>query len=294
MNIRPSSNSVRPSGERPALCALMRTAQLGGPDGASALESLMTELHLIVWHFLRPRLTGWRDAHDVTNDCAQETVVRLFLAFERCRAESDAAVIAWACTTARHALQDLLRDPESGIMAAQFAASIADVRGAEELDSPNRRALALVGMCPDAAAGQRAEEYEARETLLAIAVDAYNAAARETGEMLWWRLVMGAEWTEVARHLGTTASGAKRRFQRAQCALRHAVLRRIQALPGGSRHSVMALARHYWDVETSQSAPQRPPSTRSCRRRAFHQHEEPAGPSVQPVEAHSGDVPAVA
>ena len=238
---------------RSSLAVLMRTAQLGSSHSAGALNTLMTELHAIVWHFLRPRLSGWRDARDVTNDCAQETLVRLFLGYQQCRAESDHAVIAWACTTARHALQDLLRSPESGILASQFAATIAYAGADSERDAPNRRAIDLLGMSWEVASGKRPEEYPARETLLALAMDAYNAAAADTGEMLWWRLIIGAEWSDVAEHLGTTQAGAKRRFQRAQVALRQAVLHQIKALPDGTREPVLALVHRYWVPEVAEA-----------------------------------------
>lgn len=230
---------------------LLRAVQSEADDAPEALESLLTELYPHVWHFLRPRLVGWRESSEVINDVTQETMVRLCMRIHQCRANTNRDISAWACTAARHTLVDLLRSPASGLMAQQLAAELETDLDADdhELETGARRAdnhiAAELSVSLDEACGLRPAEPAARERLLALVVQAYNAAATDTGELLWWRLVMGADWSEVGVELHTSTAGAKRRYQRALATLEREVRTLVQALPEVERGPVEALLERY-------------------------------------------------
>ena len=245
--------SVEPTAGRPAtpFLQLLHAAQRGDGRSPDALEALMTALYPVIRRFLVTRVQSWRDPHDIADDLVQETIVRCFLHVRACRAECDRTVAAWALTTARHTLIDLLRAPSTQLMAQQFARDFV-----EDMELTAGRARVGVvhgepafGCSFDEAMGHREAGAPARELLLRLAVEAYTEAADETGELLWWRLVMGAEWSEVAEHLHTTAAGAKRRFQRAQVSLERALHARIAALPTEVRGPVDRLVSRYLESD---------------------------------------------
>ncbi|MES2522626.1 MAG: sigma factor [Gemmatimonadota bacterium] len=250
----PRHRALRPADDGATFLMHLRAVQMGGAAASLALEELMTALYPRIRCFLAARLRHWRDAHDMVEDITQESVVRCFLHVHTCRADSDRSVLAWALTTARHALIDLLRAPSTQLMAQQFACDLLDdLEAAVASSRIARRKDAALEQSFDAAAGRRADEAPARELLMQLAVEAYTDAASETGELLWWRLVMGAEWSDVATHLQTTAAGAKRRFQRAQATLERTLRTRIAALPDETRHAVQALVEHYLAVDSTTS-----------------------------------------
>lgn len=221
------------SGREPAtLSSLLRAAQAEDPAAPQALETLLTQLHPMLIRFLAPNLRAWRDAADIVADVAQETLVRLAMGYSGCAATTDRAVRAWAFTVARHTLIDLLRSPSSGLMAREFSVCLDEVQAADVVDRD----------IPRHVTSHEADDATAPRTiLLRLAVEVYNDAAAETGELLWWRLIMGAEWSDVAAELGTTAAGAKRRFQRAQATLERQLLERVASLPAAQRERVQAL-----------------------------------------------------
>lgn len=67
----------------------------------------------------------------------------------------------------------------------------------------------------------------------------------ELQSLLELRVLQGATWTEVGNSLGTTAAGAKRRFQRAQVTLRQELLQRVEKLPARKRAVAQACLRRF-------------------------------------------------
>ena len=114
----------------------------------------------------------------------------------------------------------MLRRPGSGLAAREVAVSLEHDLGAASFDEST-------GRRPDASPGF--------EVLLRLAVEAYGQTPPATADLLWSRLVAGAEWEEVAQEFGTTAAGAKRRFQRATARLRRMIERRLSELDEGER-----------------------------------------------------------
>jgi hypothetical protein len=64
------------------------------------------------------------------------------------------------------------------------------------------------------------------QALYAVTVDALTRLSDQTLYVVWARAVLGASWREIAVDVGTTAAGAKRRFQRAQSRVRRDVISR--------------------------------------------------------------------
>jgi RNA polymerase sigma factor (sigma-70 family) len=189
-----------------------------------ALGALVERLFPLCERFLTRRLASFRDGPDAAADAAQETMVRIANGLDGCRATNDRELIAWMLVVARRTLIDLYRSPASGLAARALAAELDDALHAtqehDDTEETNRTA---------------------RSTLLALAMQAYNALSAETAELLWWRLLRGAEWSEVAQQMGTSPTGAKRRFQRAQGALQRRVAQLVSGLPATQRADVERL-----------------------------------------------------
>lgn len=206
-----------------------------GDAADAALEDLLTTLYEPIRRFMLGRLHSLVDAGDLAADATQEAMVRIAKGVRGCHARTDSELVKWALCIAQRVLVDLYRSNRSNLAALHFAEE-----AAEE----------MFGITMDESVGKRAELSPAMEQLLGIMADAYSAAASATGELIWWRLIIGMEWSELGAKFGTSRSGAKRRFERAQEMLRSEVVRRIGLLASSERDSVLAvLARFgYADV----------------------------------------------
>ena len=239
---------------------LLVVARGDGAMADGALEDLLTALCAPIRRLATSRLRGCADAPDVVEDVVQETLIRLAGAVRSCRATTDAAVVGWACATARHTLIDMYRSPGTGLAARQLAQELLeDVVQYEQRHGGDESVVGSPAMI----------------SLLGVMMAAYNDAVESTGELFWWRLIMGLEWTEIGEKLSTTAAGAKRRFQRAQDTLRREVMRRVAVLPDGERADVLALLGRFGYAEARMGKPvatvptdaSMPPQSPSCSRR---------------------------
>ncbi|MDQ6830209.1 MAG: hypothetical protein M3081_15235, partial [Gemmatimonadota bacterium] len=78
-----------------------------------------------------------------------------------------------------------------------------------------------------------------------LTVNVLDRLPPDVGRLAWHRLVEGAHWSTIGQELGTTAPAAKRRFQRAQSAVRRLVVRAARELPEPERTRVTTfLAEH--------------------------------------------------
>ncbi len=66
--------------------------------------------------------------------------------------------------------------------------------------------------------------------MLDLLREAHEAEGEEAQTLLWHRLIQGDEWAETGGALGIPQTAAKRRFQRMQGRIRHAVLKKLIAL----------------------------------------------------------------
>lgn len=214
---------------------LLAAARGYGAVADAALEDLLTALCDPIRRYAAGCLRKRVDAGDIVEDVVQETLIRLAKGIRVCRATSDGQVLSWARTTAHHALIDMYRSPSSGLAAQQLAQELV-----EEIQE---HALWRGEAAP-------APSSPAMAQLIAVVMAAYNDAVEATGELFWWRLIMGLEWTEIAAKFSTSAAGAKRRFQRAQDTLRREVIRRVDALPAPERADVLALLTRFGYAES--------------------------------------------
>lgn len=216
--------------DRPSLSELLLDARdVADRDAAdAALGALIERLYPMAERFLLRRLQSFRDGPDAAADAAQETMVRIANGLDGCRATNDRELVAWMLVVARRTLIDLYRSPSSGLAARSLSVELDDA-----LDAAEDR-------------GEASESSRTpRATLLALAMQAYGALSDETAELLWWRLIKGAEWSEVAEQMSTSPTGAKRRYQRAQGALQRAVSALVSGLPSTKRADVERLVAGY-------------------------------------------------
>lgn len=214
--------------------SLLAVAKGHGDLADAALEDLLTLLCKPIRSFAAFRLRHSVDGTDMAEDVVQETLIRIAKAIRSCNAVCDAQVLAWVRATARNTLTDMYRSPASGIAARQMAQDYCDDMKESAKDwggiasAPSTPAMAC---------------------LLTLVMASYEDALQSTGELIWWRLIGGLEWGEIAVKFGTTAPAAKRRFQRAQQALHRDVLSRVRELPDSEREGVECLLRSFDGVE---------------------------------------------
>lgn len=206
---------------------LLMVARGYGDAADIALEDLLTLLYAPVKRYCRARLYDATDAGDVAADAAQETMIRVAKSLRTCTADTDRQVHNWALTIARRVIIDIYRSVPEGSATGHLA---------EEAFQG-----ALFGISMSESVGRRHSLSDPMECLLHTVVDAYDDLSETTAELVWWRLIMGAEWIELGERFGTSATAARRRFQRAQEVMRREVLSRVRAYPPGLRHEVLAL-----------------------------------------------------
>lgn len=199
------------------LVSLLRQAARGNE---SSLEDLLTRLHLVILRFLSRRLTVASGAASLIDDAAIEALTRIVRAVGQCRAGTDAELISWALAVARTSAIDLLRQELA--------------HATSELDSSAEQQLSEA----DHSQSVGRLRSPAEQALMDLVLSVHDALPDDLQLLLWLRLVEGAPWTAVGEELGTTAEGAKRRFQRGQDKLRREVLRRIPDLEEAHRSLV--------------------------------------------------------
>lgn len=176
---------------------------------APALDRLLRELDAPIYRYLLARLRAAPDAGDLARDLCQESLIRAAAAIPRSTFASDGRLLSWGLTIARNVLLDHLRQ----------------VRGRGEVRGDDHWARLQSG-------GALPGEEEAPPRILeSLAAEALAEVPEATAKLLRLRLVGGRTWKEVAAVLGIPESAAKRRFQRAQGALRRKILARLDALP---------------------------------------------------------------
>jgi len=207
-----TGSTMAPSSPLPSLLALVRDAGSGDPK---ALEQFLTEVHPILLRYA-VRVLG--DGRDLPADIGQEALIRIAEGLHQVRAESDAQVIAWCLTIARHLCIDWIRRL--------------------------RREPSYVGASTPEHTDQHVDDADSSPTMtLQYVFDLLRFCEAElpteTRTILYLRLVEGASWADTAHELGLPVTAAKRRFQRAQQSLVRRMLKRADALPDPIRQSVL-------------------------------------------------------
>ncbi|HEX8271540.1 MAG TPA: sigma-70 family RNA polymerase sigma factor [Longimicrobiaceae bacterium] len=197
--------------------------------GASetAREELLARLWVAIFPYVHGLIRNRDDAEDLAEDLTQETLLRLLPKLWLCRATVDAEVVSWALTIAHRVVIDEYRRHVR-----------VDVRRL----SPELEAVAYhdAGDHPHSC-----ERYRPENVMERLMRTTMTGLPTELQRLLELRVLRGATWTEVGDSLGTTAAGAKRRFQRAQVALRRELLQRAEKLPPRKRAVVQAFLRRF-------------------------------------------------
>ncbi|HYH80885.1 MAG TPA: RNA polymerase sigma factor [Longimicrobium sp.] len=240
-----------------SLLDLGRLAQTGN---ARALDRLLRRVEGPVYRSLVSRLIAAPDAEDLAQDLCQEALIRAAASIGRCTFASDGRLLAWVLTIARNVLLDHLR--QVGVRA--------EVRGDGEWVR-----TAAAGVPP----GDEAAPPCPLETFAAEALDGVSEG---TAELLRLRLMAGRSWKEVADTLGIAESAAKRRFQRAQAALRRQILVRVDALPAEARRAALGRLLSPGAVPRADGAAFRSPDTDPGRAAAPGRRTPCSHPSETP------------
>lgn len=177
---------------------------------ASARNILLNRLRPPVFRWIRNRVSGAIATHALAEDLAQDVLIRINEALEECEAGSEAQFMAWVFTIARHVVIDWRRrEPEE--VGRRYEAG--------QLDG------LVVSADVSGAVGS-----EADRLLGKVLLEAQAGLSPGTQEVIRQRLLYGATWRAAGEAAGTTAGGAKRRWQRATRHLRREVLRRAETI----------------------------------------------------------------
>lgn len=176
---------------------------------AASRGELLRALRPRILGLILKRMGGTAAAHEVAEDITQDVLLRIHDALAYCKARSEAQFMAWSFTIARHAIIDWRRK-----------------RAVEDAASGDARALTSMNAAEVALERSSPEDRLLGELLLA-AQATLNA---DTQEIIRQRLLYGATWRAAGEAVGTTAGGARRRWQRALVRLRREVLEEIADL----------------------------------------------------------------
>lgn len=184
----------------------MRRAHAGDQ---AALEAFASALYPVVRAALGRRVR--RSAPVELDDLIQAAVARAVTRLDQCGAADDRGVRAWASAVAwRVALEEF----RSGAAAIR--------RRSVPLFDDDHDPVGGREFAEDAPARHDAED-DPRTWLARAAVEALDGMPGHVGVLFWMRLIEEAPWPDIARALGTTTAGVKRRFQRAVGTLRRAL-----------------------------------------------------------------------
>lgn len=212
---RPCSTDLDPY---PACVSLAELCRLAAAGDAAALDAVLRATQEPVHRYLARRLARCPDGDDTAGDLRQEVLLRAAAALPRCEFENDRSVVAWILRITRHVLVDHLR--------------------AERRRHPPVSGEGLELLAERAALVQWQSGHHAHpggELMDEVTARAMSGLPRQTAELFRLRVQLGCTWPEVAAALDTTAGGAKRRFQRAQVALRKRFLTALDTLPEAER-----------------------------------------------------------
>lgn len=193
-----------------------------------ALSELLARLRPTVEGYLTDRVRSSPSTAALAEELTQVVLTRVAASIEDCRAETAVQLRAWVRTIARRVAIDWYRRRRSEL----------DRRRWEEPEAvPDellRTAVVEVGR-----AGGRESPTQVDRALGRLLMEAQSVLSEGTQQVLRRRFLYGDTWAEAGRCIGTTAAGAKRRWQRARERLRGEVLERARALPEEMKREVL-------------------------------------------------------
>lgn len=218
------------------LVGLLEAARAGE---AEALSKLLERLRPEIERYLRGRLRSSPGTDAVAEELTQESLMRVAASIAACRAGTARALRAWTRTLARRVAIDWYRRREVEIERRVW-------QEVEEL-----RLAMMEDAVRGAGATARRERSPAIDQVLGeLLMEAQSELSEGTREVIRRRLLYGDSWSEAGRAVGTTAAGAKRRWQRARERLRREVVHRAQSLPDEVRSGIL---RKLGEIETDQA-----------------------------------------
>ena len=207
-----------------SLLDLLEGAREGSDDD---LEALLRRLRPRVERYLVDRLQSHPSTHALAEELTQETLIRVARGIGDCRASTEGELYSWVRTTARRIAIDRYRRRERELEQRVWEDARIDGR------------LLLETVVDENIDPESPEDLEADDVLGRILWEAQGELTEGTQQVLRRRLLYGETWRQVGEVVGTTAAGAKRRFQRAQDRLRKEVSGRMEQLPDDLRRVVL-------------------------------------------------------
>lgn len=178
-------------------------------DSASG-DALLRELRPAVQRAILARVHRAISAHAVAEELTQDVLLRVSTALQECHARSGAEFMSWAFTITRHVVIDWRR------------------RRTAQLEH-RADGVSVDGVQPDTDFANESVS-EVSRILGRLLLDAQVELNLRTQEVIRQRLLYGATWRVAGQAAGTTAGGAKRRWQRAMPRLEEAILRGVREI----------------------------------------------------------------
>lgn len=197
-----------------------------------ALNQLLAGIRPELVGFLRHQLDSHPSSDALSEELAQETLLRAASSIGSCRAQNAVGFRSWLRTIARRVAKDRHRRRRRELERRAW-------EGSEELQERLTRRV-FPQMNPDVQGDGPSRLDRVLGRLLWEAQDELSAG---TQHVVYRKLMLNETWEETGRAVGTTKGGAKRRWQRAIPRLRTEVLQRIRCLPERVRHEILARLR---------------------------------------------------
>lgn len=201
------------AGNREGLYGQFLSARGGDEE---ALDGLLEHVRPILLRDVRDRVRSASATEAVAEELTQEVLLRVAEGLATCRARSEAQLLAWSRTIARHVVIDWRRRRSQEH----------ELRIADSLADPHRREPLGGSLGPHELGAHGDAEVD--QVLGRILMEAQDALSPGTRCVLVSRLLYGDTWRAAGNRAGTSSGGAKRRYQRAVVRLRREVLERVQ------------------------------------------------------------------
>lgn len=206
------------------LMALLRKVRQR--NSRRALNRLLEGVRPNLVRYIRGQVDSHPGPDALAEELAQKCLLRVARSISSCRAQSAPAFRTWLRTIARNVVTDRHRRREGEL----------ERRTWTDLGELEQRLVHAV--FPEAGRYSPTRPTAADRLIGRILWDAQGVLSEGTRRVVYRKIQFEETWAETGAAIGTTAGGAKRRWQRAQERLRAEVKKRITDLPGDVRDCV--------------------------------------------------------
>lgn len=207
-----------PNGEEDDRITLLNRAREGDE---AALNKLLDVLRPEVRSYLEGQLQSHPATSAQAEELTQEVLVRIARSVESCEATTGGELWSWVTTIARNARTDRFRKRKREMERRTWDAEQSLLARTTLREVFGETAVPEVG-----------EEGNPLDTVLGrILLEAQGELSEGTREVVRRKVLLHETWRDTGAAIGTSGSGAKRRWQRAIPRLRREVLARLQELP---------------------------------------------------------------